>query len=72
MRLYSLNNNLIKPVKQPQTSILVNKNYNEAKNDAEFQQIYETQMKYGYTTKAKPFQCDKILDKKKSTMKKNH
>jgi hypothetical protein len=47
---------LIKPVKQPQTSILVNKKFNTLKNDPQTQQVYETQMQYGYTTTAKPLQ----------------
>lgn len=62
-RLYSLNNNLIKGVKQPQTSIFVSKKQLQASNDPLLKKVYQRQMDFGYTTPAKPLQ-DKETKKK--------
>lgn len=49
-RLYSINNTLIKEVKQPQTSILYTKDNTNKVNEETLQQVYDNQMIFGYTT----------------------
>lgn len=49
-RLYSINNTLIKEVKQPQTSILYTKDNTSKVNEETMQQVYDNQMNFGYTT----------------------
>ena len=49
-RLYSINNSLIKEVKQPQTSILYTKDNTNKVNEEALQKVYDNQMNFGYTT----------------------
>ena len=69
-RLYSLNNNLIKEVKQPQTSILYNRKPKEINKNPKLIQIYKNQMDYGFTTKINISVNNDLKNEKKNNNKK--